>query len=645
MSERNVQPNLAALTEQKVKRKLAAIVSTDVKDYSRLMADDDVETVQSLKACRKLMAEAIAHHNGRVVDSPGDNLLSEFSSVTDAVQCAVKIQNGLQEHNKGRPDSRKMEFRIGINLGDVIEDGGQIFGDGINIAARLESIAPGGGICISGSAFEQVRKVLPLGFEFLGDKALKNISHPVPVYRVLTDPEYSGKVTYACAHDNPGFKRNKRLIIGFLIICLLLGGAILKRRYDPTPVNHPIKMKIREKLKSMRVPEKPSIAVLPFTNMSGDKNQEYFSDGLTEDLITDLSKISGLFVIARNSVFAYKGQHVQIDKVGRELGVRYVLEGSVRKVGNRVRITAQLIDAFSEGHVWAERYDRDLEDIFSVQDEVRDKIVGALSVQLTTDDQKRIVKKSTTDLAAYDYYLKGMELHATKMQNGLEKSKAMFQKAIDTDPEYARAYAALGHAILLEWIFGFTPDETAIEQAVAIGEQAIGIDPQESSAYGLLAHTYLWTKQHEKGIAEAKKAIALDPNNAEWIATLGEQLIWAGNPADGAEEMLKAMRLDPKYPAWYLWNLGHAYFLTGQYDLAVDAFERALVKDPNFWPSIAFLVLCHDELGNEKERDRYMKQCVESFKNIPTFSWRERLPYKDPSLASRVVDRLTELGL
>ncbi|MDD9303649.1 MAG: adenylate/guanylate cyclase domain-containing protein [Desulfobacter sp.] len=461
------------MDDPNLRRKLAAIVSIDVKDYSRLMADDDVKTVKMLKVCRRIMAGEIEAYQGRVVDSPGDNLLSEFVSVAHAVQVAASIQAALNEKNKDLPPNRKMALRIGINLGDVIQDGDQIFGDGLNIAARLEGIAPGGGICISGSAFDQVKKLLPVGYEYLGEKSLKNISDKVRVYRVVTSPKAPSHVTYACKHDDPRTRKKKRIIFLVVCVCLALGLAHLKHKNnfsDSKPST----------LLALHLPQKPSLAVLPFENMSQDPSQDYFSDGLTEDLITDLSQVSGLFVIARNSVFVYKGKPVKIDQIGRELGVRYVLEGSVRKQGEQVRITAQLIDAKSEGHIWAQRYDRELADLFSVQDEVRLKIVKALAVELTSDDQERITKKTSVDPAAYDYYLRGVELMSGKMKNGAVEAKVMFERALALAPDYARAQAALGQAILIQWIFGVDQDPQSLKTAMDWAEKAIAVNPEES---------------------------------------------------------------------------------------------------------------------------------------------------------------------
>ena len=632
------------MDNRNITRKLAAILSMDVKGYSRLMADDDVETVTALKACRKLAAAEIDAFGGRVVDSPGDNLLSEFGSVADAVQCAVTIQQAFEEKNRDLPLNRRMEFRMGINLGDVIQDGEQIYGDGINIAARLEGLAPGGGICISGSAFDQVKKLLPLGYEFLGEKPLKNISERIPVYRVIVEPDQPGQVVYACRHRNPRFRQRKRWVLVALILCLGVWGYKVHIK-DSGLRGMGGASGLKATIMKMHLPDRPSIAVLPFANMSQDPDQSYFSDGLTEDLITDLSQISGLFVIARNSVFAYRDRAMKIQDVGRELGVRYVLEGSVRKMGDRVRITAQLIDATTEGHLWAQRYDRDLKDVFFVQDEVRKKIVTALSVELSQEDQQRLAITDDVDLEAYDYYLRGVELKATKMDGGISKARAMFKKALEIEPDYAKAQTALGHTFLMDWIFGVDQDPAILGKVIGMAQKAIAMAPRESAGYGLLGHAYLWSHRHREGIAQIRKAISLGPGNAEWLASLGEQLTWAGDQDEGIQYLEQAMRLDPNYPAWYLWNLGHALYLNKEYEKAADIFSRTLVKNPNFWPAHAYLALAYDALGDRKQAMEEIGLACNATLHIPGQAWEKRLPYKDEELAVEVVGHLRELGM
>src|SRR5262249_35329268 len=380
------------------------------------------------------------------------------------------------------PAPRRMEFRIGLNLGDVVVEGERIYGDGVNIAARLEGLADGGGICISGSVYEQVESKLALAYEYMGEQTVKNISKPVRVYRVreLTDV--------------------------------------------PPPAQH------AENPQPLPLPAKPSLAVLPFTNMSSDAEQEYFSDGITEDLITDFSKISGLFVISRNSVFTYKGKAMKVEQVGRELGVRYVLEGSIRKAGNRVRITAQLIDATSGFHTWAERYDRDLQDIFAVQDEVTQRIVAALKVKLTTVEQSRLSRQPTTNLEAYDHYLRGLELYAQRSREANLQARQMFERAVVLDPQFATAYAFLGRTYLMELIYQWSQSPQVLEQVVLFGQKAVALDDSQPAAHETLALAYLGSKEHTQAIAEVEKAVALDPNYADAYVTLADVLCFAGQP-------------------------------------------------------------------------------------------------------------------
>jgi len=381
------------MTTKDVKRKLTAIFSADVQGYSRLMGDDEGATVETITAYRKIMTDLIQDHYGKVVDAKGDNVLAEFPSVVDAIQCAVEIQKELVVRNADLPEHRRMEFRIGVNLGDVIEKEDTIYGDGVNIAARLESLAEGGGICISGTAFDQVGKKLPLGFEYLGEQTVKNIEKPIRVYKVLVDPEAVGKVI----GENRRLKMWHWTAIFGLAVLLIVGGALTLWELYVRPDIAPASI---EKM-AYPLPDEPSIAVLPFDNMSKDPEQDYFCDGITEDIITALAKVPGLFVIARNSTFTYKGKPVKIQQVAEDLGVRYVLEGSIRKSEDKVRVTAQLIDAITGKHLWAERYDRPLKDIFAVQDEITFKILESLHIKIDGDDVTRSCAAGTDNIDAY----------------------------------------------------------------------------------------------------------------------------------------------------------------------------------------------------------------------------------------------------
>src|SRR5512136_2031200 len=406
------------MTTQEVKRKLTAILNADVKGYSRLMGEDEEGTVRTLNAYKEVMTGLIQQHRGRLVDAPGDNVLAEFNSVVDAVRCAVEIQKELKTRNAELPENRKMEFRIGVNLGDVIEDGEQILGDGVNIAARLESLSEAGGICISGTAFDHVRNKLDLGYEYLGEQTVKNIAKPVRVYKVLLEPEAAGKVIGEKKIKIRQWQRPALYLVIALIV-VAAAAAIWKLYIHPTP---PVEIASKEKM-VFQLPDKPSVAVLPFTNMSGDPKEDYLGDGIAEDIITALSKTSKLFVIARNSTFVYKGKSVSIKEVAETLGVLYVLEGSFRKTGNKVRITAQLIDALSGRHLWAERYDRDLKDIFAIQDEMSLKITSALNVKLSDGEIALFLGRGTKNLEAYLKMMQARSLiiHVNKENNAQAK--------------------------------------------------------------------------------------------------------------------------------------------------------------------------------------------------------------------------------
>ncbi|MFC1896194.1 adenylate/guanylate cyclase domain-containing protein [Thermodesulfobacteriota bacterium] len=579
--------------EERAKRKLSAILSADVEGYSRLMREDELATVRTLEAHRELITTFVQRYRGRVVDSPGDNLLAEFASVVDAVESAVEIQEELKVKNDELPKNRRMEFRIGINLGDVIEKGDRIYGDGVNIAARIEGLAEAGGISVSRNVYDQVKNKLALEYEYLGKHSLKNISDPVRVYQVLM-------------------------------------------KQDVAPSGMGIDAKL---------PDKPSVAVLPFVNMSGDPEQEYFSDGITEDLITDLSKVSGLFVIARNSAFTYKGKPVKINEVGRELGVRYVLEGSVRKANDRIRITAQLVDATTEGHLWAERYDRELKDIFALQDEVTQKIVGALAVKLTEDERDCLANRFTDNLEAYDYYLRGLEYLYQLTEEANSQAREMFERAFELDPEFASAYAYLGLSHWMEWSLGWSQDPQSLERAFELAQRAIALNYSLPEAHRTLGDVYLWKKQHEQAIAEYETSVDLNPNYADGIAGLGDALSWSGRPEEAFGLVNKAMRLNPIYPALYLWILSHAYFLTRRPEEAIDAFKRLLNRNPNFHPAHVYLAVMYIELGWTDEAGAEWTEFVRRNPETSPEAWRQRLPYKDQAVLERLFGALGKASL
>jgi len=590
------------MTTQEVKRKLAAILNADVKGYSRLMGEDEKGTVRTLNAYKELMIGLIQHHRGRVVDAPGDNVLAEFASVVDAVECAAEIQKELKTRNAELPENRRMEFRIGINLGDVIEDGEQILGDGVNIAARLESLSEAGGICISGTAFDQVKNKLNLGYNYLGKQAVKNIAEPIRVYRVLMEPERAGKV-------------------------------IGERKAKP-----------RKKM-AFPLPDKPSIAVLPFVNMSRDPEQEFFSDGMTEEIITALSKVPNLLVIARNSTFTYKGKPVKVKQVSEELGVQYVLEGSVQKSGDRVRITAQLIDALSSHHLWAERYDRDLKDIFALQDEITMKVITALQVELTAGEMAGVIAKGTKNIDAFIKYLRAFELANRLTKEGNAQAKKILEEAIALDPEYSRLYMGLALAHIYDVWHGTTEStEQSVARAFELAQKAISLDDSNAAAYSGLGTIYAMKRQYDQAIAKGKRAISLDPNSADNFMQLGWILNWAGRAEEAILYIQNAIRLNPLPPASYFVNLTVAYRDSGQYEKAIEASKKALQREPNSQFPYIHMAISYIRLGREEEA---RAAAAEILRINPEFSlerYAKILPFTQ-SVADRVVEDLRKAGL
>jgi len=621
-----------------VKRKLTAIFSADVEGYSRLMEEDELATIETLTSHKEIMGKLIRQYRGRVVDSTGDNLLAEFSSVVDAVQCAVEVQQILSSKNEILPENRRMYFRIGINLGDVVEEGERIYGDGVNVAARVESLAEGGGISISGTAYDQLGKKLPLGYEYLGEQTVKNIEKPVRVYRVLTEAEAAGKVI--------GEKRLKpmpwRWPAVAAIIVILVAGVLSIWNFYFRPAFEPASV---EKM-AFPLPDKPSIAVLPFDNLSGDPKQEYFSDGITEEIITALSKTPKLFVIARNSTFTYKGKSVKVQRIAEDLGVRYVLEGSVRKSGDRVRITAQLIDAVAGHHLWAERYDRDLKDIFELQDEITKKIITALEVKLTVGEQARMWAKGTNNLDAYLKLLAAREnvLRFNKESNALARQLA--KEAIDLDPQYALAYTTLGATHMFDvWLKTSSSPKESIVQAIKLVKKSISMDESLGKAHGLLGFLYTMTGQHEKGILEAQKGVTLEPNSDLAHNYLGLTFRFGGKPEEAIPVIKEAIRLNPFAQSAYLFNLGLSYLNLGQYEEAIAECKKATIREPNSLVAQLALTAAYSLSGRDEEA---LATAEEVLRIDPKFSvnyYSKALMYKNKADKERFINALRQAGL
>jgi len=538
----------------KVERRLAAILAADIVGYSTLMGADEARTVRDLKAHQAVILPMIPEHGGRIIDTAGDGILAEFGSVVNAVECAVAIQKAMAARNATIEVDRQMRFRIGINLGDVIYDEARVYGDGVNIAARLEGVAEPGGICVSGTAYEHVHKKLPLTFTDLGAQSVKNIAEPVRVYRIDA---------------------------GQLAVAGL-----------PTKV-------------PLALPDKPSIAVLPFTNLSGDKEQEYFSDGITEDIITELSRFSELFVIARNSSFQYKGKSPDIRQVGRDLGVRYVLEGSIRRGGDRVRITSQLIDATTGAHRWAERYDRKLEDIFAVQDEVARAIVGILAAHVNKAEAERTLLKPPATWQAYDYYLRAAEIYLSFLSSytvgELYEARRLLDDSISTDPNYARAFAALSNTYVIAYVQPVDADylnPTALERAYQLAVKGVHIDPNLPFAHAKLGLVLMFG-QLDDAIAAFERASALNPNFSDWRFTI--PLVYSGQFTRAIEVAESHMRLDPFYPPLVPYWSGFARYMLKQYAEALPLLRSCVSRAPNRRTARATLAAVYVRLGRMEE--------------------------------------------
>ena len=582
---------------KEVQRRLAAILAADVVGYSRLMGADESGTLSALKSHRKELIEPMSQqYGGRIVKLMGDGTLMEFASVVDAVLFAVEVQCAMREQNADVSAERQIVYRIGINIGDIIVDGDDIYGDGVNIAARLEGLSEPGGICVSGNVFNQVKNKIEVGFEDLGDQQVKNIQEPVRVYRVSTGP---------CER----LKGDLAIVAG----ATACSG------------------------------EKPAIAVLPFDNMSGDAEQEYFADGITEDLITELARFQNLVVIARNSTFTYKGKATRVKDVARDLGVHYVVEGSVRKAGNRVRVTVQLIESKSEKHVWAERYDRELTDIFDIQDEVTKAIIGALPSRLEAADIERIKRKPPQDLAAYDYVLRGKILHHHGTKEANAEAMQVLNKAIEVDPDYAQAYAWKACTLRQAILRGYTDEPDGLNaQRIENAEKALALDENDMECLRILCEIHMEQEDLDGAERYHNRAFALNPNDPRMLAQRGELMVWLGRPEEAIEWVQKAMQLDPLGASGFAHLLGRALRADRRYEDAIAAYKEVRTMRYQHHTEMA---ACYAASGIDHEA---AKQKAETLRLNPDFStetYIASLPYKNAADREHLRDSLRKAGL
>jgi len=633
------------VAEEGFKRKLAAILSADVEGYSRLMDDDEEKTVRTLTSYRTAITDLVQQFRGRVVDTPGDNLLAEFTSVVDAVNCAVEIQRELAERNAELPYNRKMEFRIGVNLGDVIEEEGRIYGDGINIAARVESLSEAGGICISGRAYDQVENKLGLEYEDLGEHQVKNITRPIRVYRVLSFPGAAAHRVVQ-AKETLGRKWRKIALSSAVVVVVVVVLGVWQF-YMRRPSVEPASV---EKM-TFPLPERPSIAVLPFDNMSGDPEQDYIADGFTENIITGLSHIPEMFVIARNSAFTYKGKPVKIKQVSEELGVKYVLEGSVQKTGERLRVNVQLIDALKGHHLWAERFDRELKDLFKLQDEITIKVVTALEVKLVRGGSGDWVK--TDNFEAWRHSVKGNRHfdRMTKMDN--RKAREHYEQALKLDPDYALAWLMLAWTHEVDGFFGFSESPgDSIKRALEIAQKTSKRWPA-SYRHTFMSMIYFVQGQLEKAIAEGEKAVALAPNDPRNNILLATSLNAAARPEEAIVYAEMAMRLEPYYPAWFLDKvLLPSYSQAGRYEEMLATAEKLLERSlkGEYPPQMAYRLLAssYARLDRMEEARAHAAKSLTIDPNFSVERWRrspELSLFKDQKWLDSIAEMMRKAGL
>ena len=621
-----------------MERRLAAILAADVVGYSRLMGTDEAGTLAALQELRaEVIDPTITRHNGRIVKLMGDGTLVEFASVVGAVECAVEIQQGMSERGAEVPKEKRIELRIGINLGDVIVEGDDIYGDGVNVAARLESLAEPGGICVSGSVFNQVKNKVEPGFEDLGERQLKNIAEPVSVYRVHRDPT---------AMPRPSRARRIRwrgLALAAVTV-LAIGGLAVWQLY-PSPSGFMGAPASDE----TTLPKGPAIAVLPFVNLSNDPDQEFFADGITGDIIVELTRFPKLFVIGRNTSFQYKGQNVDAREIGRKLGVRYVVEGSVRKVDRNIRVTARLLEAKTGAHLWAETYERELsaKNIFAVQDDIKNQIVSIIAGDfgvISRARMKDVMTKRTDSLDAYECVLIANAYDNIYTPEAHLRARTCMERAVELDPNYSDAWAWLGFLYADEYRYGFNPRPNSLDRALKASLHAVELDPRSYWAHENLAHTYFTLRDVEQFFAEADRALALNSNSSTGLAGLGVRMVNAGADDRGIKLMEKAIALNPDYPTWYHFPLFVSYYRQGSYEKALT--EAKKMNLPGLLVTHLNLAAAYGQLGREKEARAAIAKVLEMDPDYPEKTHSEFDKWNNPDdYIKKMMDGLRKAGL
>jgi adenylate cyclase len=630
------------LQDHHVTRKLSAILAADVVGYSRLMGVDEEGTLERFKAHRaELIDRKIAEHQGRIVKTTGDGLLVEFSSVVDAVRCAVEIQRDMAERNAGLPQDRRIDFRIGINLGDIIVDGDDIYGDGVNVAARLEALAEPGGICVSRTVCDHVQDKLSFAFEDMGDQRVKNIARPVHVMRVVLDATMpTAPMVQVAGIVAPRFSR-RRLWLGALAVLLVLaiGGATswhlgYWRGALPAASN-------------AAGSDRPSIAVLPFANLGGDMPRDALADGLTEDVVAELAMVSGLFVASRNAAAQYKGEAVDIAKAGRGMGVRYVLEGSVRRVGDDIRVIAQLIEVATGEHIWAGRYDQPFGEALKAQDEIIEAMTTQLVVEMRRNDLLLTRRKPPQALQPYDYYLLGRDANARDDFQGLADASALFGKALAADARYAPAIGGLALVYFKEFYLhrGTLRGDAALARVFDTGQRSLAIDPASAGAYYAIATTYLFRHQFSEAIEILRKIIARTADDADLQARLGEVYAFAGEPAKAVETLQRIMRLNPYYPPGVLAYLGRAQLMLGRLDEAAFAAETCASRAPEYRPCFEVEAVAYAEKGMADKAASAVAQLRRADPEFTLATAPAVMPFQQPGDLARFLDGLRKAGL